>query len=128
MSSRRARSPRRRRTSRSATVGCRNSMSSPARILIAAAVGLALADASVVTLALPEILVELDTTVEGVAAVLGVYTLVLAAGLPPAEWLRRRTGSARLGVIGFVVFAVAGLGCGAVDSVAPLAVLRAVQA
>ena len=59
---------------------------------------------------------------------LGVYTLVLAAGLPAAEWLRRRTGSARLGVIGFVVFALAGLGCGAVDSLAPLLVLRAVQA
>jgi hypothetical protein len=98
------------------------------RILIAIGVALALADASVVTLALPPILIELDTTVEGVAAVLGVYTLVLAAGLPAAEWLRRRTGSARLGVIGFVVFALAGLGCGAVDSLAPLLVLRAVQA
>ncbi|HZA90114.1 MAG TPA: MFS transporter [Solirubrobacterales bacterium] len=103
-------------------------MSSPARILIAAAVGLALADASVVTLALPEILVELDTTVEGVAAVLGVYTLVLAVALPPAEWLRRRIGTARLGVAGFAAFAVAGLGCGAVDSLTPLLVLRAAQA
>src|ERR671910_3284308 len=112
MSSRRARSPRRRRTSRSATVGCRNSMSSPARILIAAAVGLALADASVVTLALPEILVELDTTVEGVAAVLGVYTLVLAVALPPAEWLRRRIGTARLAVAGLAAFAPGGGGGG----------------
>ncbi len=99
-----------------------------ARFLIAAAVGLALADASVVTLALPPILVDLDTTVEGVAAVLGIYTLVLAATLIPAEWQRRRVGSARLGAAGFVAFAVAGVGCGVVDTLAPLLALRALQA
>ncbi|MDX6717145.1 MAG: hypothetical protein QOH30_3703, partial [Baekduia sp.] len=37
-------------------------------VLIAVAAGLALADASVVTLALPELLRQLDTSVEGVAA------------------------------------------------------------
>jgi hypothetical protein len=99
-----------------------------ARALIAIGVGLALADASVVTLALPQILVDLDTTVEGVAVVLGVYTFVLATALLPAEALRRRVGSGRLGAGGFAVFAVAGIGCGAVDALAPLLVLRAVQA
>jgi hypothetical protein len=98
------------------------------RALVAIGVGLALADASVVTLALPELIVELDTTVEGVAAVLGVYALVLAAALIPAERVRRAAGSARLGVWGFVVFAAAGAGCGVVDSLAPLLVLRGVQA
>jgi Major Facilitator Superfamily len=100
----------------------------PARILVAAGVGLALADASVVTLALPELIVELDTTVEGVAAVLGVYTLALAAALIPAERLRRRVGTARLGAWGFAAFAIAGAGCGIVDALAPLLVLRAAQA
>jgi MFS family permease len=99
-----------------------------ARPIVAVGVGLALADASVVTLALPELIVELDTTVEGVAAVLGVYTLVLAAALIPAERLRRLVGSTRLGVWGFIVFAAAGAGCGLVDSLAPLLVLRGVQA
>jgi len=98
------------------------------RVLVAAGVGLALADASVVTLALPELIVELDTTVEGVAAVLGVYTLALAAALIPAERLRRRAGTGRLGALGFAAFAAAGLGCGLVDALAPLLVLRAVQA
>ena len=46
---------------------------------LAVAAGLGLADASIVTLALPDILRELDTSVEGVAAVIGVYTVVLAA-------------------------------------------------
>ena len=71
------------------------------RVLIALGVALALADASVVTLALPPMLVDLDTTVEGVAAVIGVYTLVLAVALPLAAWLRRRVGDRMLGAAGF---------------------------
>ena len=98
------------------------------RAFVAIAVGLALADASVVTLALPELIVELDTTVEGVAAVLGVYALVLAVALIPAERVRWLAGSARLGEWGFVLFAGAGAGCGVVDSLVPLLVLRGVQA
>ena len=43
--------------------------------VVTVAAGLVLADASIVTLALPELLGELDTTVEGVAAVIAVYTL-----------------------------------------------------
>jgi len=82
----------------------------------------------VVTLALPQLIVELDTTVEGVAAVLAVYTLVLAVALIPAERLRRLVGSTRLGVGGFIVFAAAGAGCGLVDSLTPLLVLRGAQA
>ncbi len=99
-----------------------------ARVLVAVGVGMALADASVVTLALPELIVDLDTTVEGVAAVLGVYTLVLAVALLPAEMVRRRIGSAPVGVLGFVLFAIAGAACGAVDAIGPLLALRGVQA
>src|SRR5205823_13574398 len=50
-------------------------------LLITTAAGLGLADASVVTLALPDLLVDPHTTVEGVAAVIGVYTVVLALAL-----------------------------------------------
>jgi hypothetical protein len=100
------------------------------RVLIAVGVGLALADASVVTLALPPLLVDLDTTVEGVAAVIGVYTFVLAAALPGAAWLRRRRGvpDAALGAAGFGVFAVAGALCALPESLAPMLALRALQA
>jgi predicted MFS family arabinose efflux permease len=95
---------------------------------VATGVGLALADASVVTLALPDLIVELDTTVEGVAAVLGVYAVMLAAALIPAERLRRQVGSRRLGAGGFIVFAAAGVGCGLVDSLAGLLLFRGLQA
>ena len=49
-----------------------------APLLVAIAAFLALADTGIVALALPPILLELDTTVSGAAAVLGVYAVVLA--------------------------------------------------
>lgn len=87
-----------------------------------------LADASVVTLALPDLLVALDTTVEGVAAVIGVYTLVLVVALLPAERLARELGPARVGAAGFALFAAASVACGAADTLGALLVTRGTQA
>jgi MFS family permease len=95
---------------------------------VAAAAALALADASIVTLALPELLTELDATVEGVAAVIGVYTIVVAAALLPAERLRRAVGSRALGLASLALFAAACAACAAVSSLEALLVLRAIQA
>ena len=97
-------------------------------LLITAAAGLALADASVVTLALPDLLVDLHTTVEGVAAVIGVYTVVLAGALIPAERAMRRAGPARTGAAGLALFAAASLVCAASGSLALLLVARGIQA
>jgi hypothetical protein len=97
-------------------------------LLVAVAAGLALADASIVALALPPILAELHTTVSGVAAVIGVYTLVLAAGIWPAAWLARRLGPAHVGAAGLALFALASIGCALSDALTPLLVFRAVQA
>jgi MFS family permease len=93
----------------------------------AGAAGLALADAGVVALALPPILLALHTTVAGVAAVLGVYALVLGVALPLAGHLAA-AAPARVGAVGVVVFALASLGCGLVDTLPLLLVLRGVQA
>ena len=98
------------------------------RAFIAIAAGIALADASIVTLGLPSILIELDTTVEGVALVLGVYTAVLAVALPPAAWLCRRYGDAHVGAAGMALFCVASVACGAADSLALLLISRGIQA
>ena len=103
----------------------------PARaqhFLLALAAALALADGSIVTLGLPEILVDLDTTVEAVAAVIAVYAVVLALALPIAGRVITPLGRARLAVLGLLVFGVASFGCGAVSDVAPLLVLRGAQA
>ncbi len=98
------------------------------RVFTALAAGVALADASIVTLGLPSILVELHATVEGVALVLGVYTAVLALALLPAAWLCRRYGDAHVGAAGLALFFAASLGCGASDSLGLLLALRGIQA
>src|SRR5215218_5911613 len=98
------------------------------RALIAVGVALALADASVVTLALPPMLDDLDTTVEGVAAVIGVYTVVLAALLPLTSRLRGRWSDAALGAAGFGVFALAGTLCSLPDDLVAMLAFRALQA
>src|ERR1700754_3862589 len=94
------------------------------RVLLLIAAGLALADASVVTLALPPVIAELDASIEQAAAVLGVYTFVLAVALPLVVRLPART----LAAGGALVFAVASAGCGLADSITALLVLRGVQA
>jgi predicted MFS family arabinose efflux permease len=94
------------------------------RVLLLLAAGLVLADASVVTLALPPIIAELDASVEQAAAVLGVYTAVLAVALPLVTRLPPR----RLALGGAVVFALASAGCGLADTVTALLVLRGAQA
>ena len=99
-----------------------------ARGAIAVAAGLALADASIVTLGLPSILVELDTDVEGVALVLIVYTAVLAVSLPLAVLVAKRSSAALLGAGGLVLFGISSLACGVVDDLDTLLLLRGVQA
>lgn len=99
-----------------------------ARLAIAAGAALALADGSIVVLALPELLSALDTGVEGVAAVIGVYTAVLALVLLPADALRRRLGASRVGALGLVAFGLASLVCGFAGSLAVMLVMRGIQA
>jgi MFS family permease len=94
------------------------------RAVIAVAAGLALADAAVVTLALPQLLLELDTSVEGVAAVIAVYAGVLALALPVAAALHGRT----TGAAGALLFAAASAGCASAESLELLLVMRALQA
>ena len=98
------------------------------RVLIAIGIGVALADASIVTLALPELLTDLDTGVEGVAAVIGVYTLALALALPLAALARRAVSDPVLGAVGFAIFAVAGGFCAAADTLTSMLVFRTLQA
>jgi Major Facilitator Superfamily len=95
--------------------------------LLAGAVALALADASIVVLALPPILSDLDASVEGAAAVIGAYTLALALGIPGARALVDRLGASRSGAAGLSLFAVASLGCGLAGGLELLVSLRALQ-
>jgi predicted MFS family arabinose efflux permease len=98
-----------------------------AKIAIAIAAGLALADASIVVLALPPILTELDASVEGVAAVIGAYTLGLGLALMAAGGWTRGLGAARMAWTAMLAFAAASTACGLAQSMALLIALRGIQ-
>jgi MFS family permease len=98
------------------------------RLPLAGVAFLALADTAIVALALPPVLAELDTDVAGVAAVLGVYAVVLGAALLPAERLGRLYGIRPLGLAGVALFGIGSLVCGLAGGIEPLLVARAVQA
>jgi MFS family permease len=95
--------------------------------LLGLAIGLALADSSVVTLALPELLGQLDVGITTVAWVLTSYNLVLALLAVPAAYVARRRPRAAF-VAGAIVFAAASLACGLAPSFEVLVAARCVQA
>ena len=97
------------------------------RFAWAAAVAVVLADSSIVTLALPEILVRFDTSVFGVSWVLTAFNLVLALAILPAARVTRRSPARawRLGVAGF---GLASLLCALAPSIAILILARCLQA
>jgi hypothetical protein len=97
-------------------------------LTLAIAAGLGLADASIVTLALPDILQDLNTTVEGVAAVIGAYTVVLAIALVPFERAASALSVRAVGAGGFALFAVASAACAGADDITGLLIARCVQA
>jgi len=95
---------------------------------LAAAVGIVLADSSIVVLALPEIYRDLDTSVAGVTWVLVSFNLVMALAAVPAALLARRLGPGRTAAIGLAIFAGAGVACGVADQLSTLIIARCVQA
>ncbi len=97
------------------------------RALLALGVGLALADSSIVTLALPDILGEFDVAITSVAWVLTSFNLVLAVLAVPAAYVSRRRPRRSFGV-GVVVFAGASLTCGLAPSFDVLVGARCAQA
>jgi MFS family permease len=98
------------------------------RAALAVAVGLVLADSSVVVLALPEIYRDFNVSVKAVIWVLVAFNLVLAAAAVPAAHVARRLGAARVTSAGLAVFALGGLLCGLSTSLAPLIGARCLQA
>lgn len=100
----------------------------PRLAALAIAVGLVLADSSIVVLALPEIYRDLDTSVAGVTWVLISFNLVMALAAVPAAHLARRIGPGRAAAVGLAVFAGAGLACGLAAELSTLIAARCVQA
>jgi predicted MFS family arabinose efflux permease len=98
----------------------------PRRIALAVAAGLVLADSSIVTLALPEILRELDTTVAEVAWVLVSFNVALAVAAVPGAMIARRTPRTAM-IAGVLVFAAACILCAEANGLSLLLTGRVVQ-
>jgi MFS family permease len=95
-------------------------------MLLSLAVGLVLADSSVVTIALPEILAEFDVEIATLSWALTSFNLVLALAALPAAFVARRRPAPVFG-FGVVVFTAASLACAFSSSFDVLVGARAVQ-
>jgi len=91
------------------------------------AVALAFADASIVVLALPEIVDHLHTSISHVVWVIVAYNFALIVGAAAIIPVARRVSSAPALVGGLVVFGLASIACGASNSLAALIPFRCVQ-
>lgn len=96
-------------------------------IALALSVGVVLADSSIVTLGLPDILREFDGTVFGVSWVLTAFNLALALSILPAARAARR-GPRSGWAVGVAIFTLASLTCAAASSEAQLITARVAQA
>lgn len=89
---------------------------------------LALADATVMTIAIPEIIQRLDSSVTAVSWILNGYNLVLTVLFMTMGRLADRHGHKGLFLAGLGLFTAASLGCALSPSVAWIVVFRTVQA
>ncbi|WP_028650961.1 MFS transporter [Nocardioides halotolerans] len=96
--------------------------------LFAVTVALVLADSAVVTLALPDILRHLHTTVGEVAWVLIAFNLVLGLGAVPTAVLATRARPRLISALGIAAFAGSSAWCAAAGSIDVLIAARCVQA
>jgi MFS family permease len=91
------------------------------------AVALAFADASIVVLALPEIVTRLDTSISHVTWVIMAYNLALIAAAVAVVPFAGRLDATRALIAGLAVFGLASLGCGLAGSMSVLVPLRCLQ-
>jgi predicted MFS family arabinose efflux permease len=91
------------------------------------AVALAFADASIVVLALPQLVDRLHSSISHVVWVIVAYNLALIVGSVAVLPFARRLASGRVLIAGLGLFGLASIGCGAANSLAVLIPLRCVQ-
>ncbi len=103
------------------------SVPSLAAAAVAAAVAIAFADSSIVVLALPQLLDELNTSITPVSWVITAYNLVVAVVALALGSRLGRASARRVGLAGLVVFLAASLGCALAGSLPVLVTLRCVQ-
>jgi MFS family permease len=95
--------------------------------LLVIAVAVAFADASIVVLAVPEIMNDFDVGVQSASWVVTAYNLAVVVAGIALIWLVRHMRVTTLAAIGFTVCGLASVGCALTQSIWPLATLRGVQ-
>ena len=98
-----------------------------ARASVRVAIALAFADASVVVLALPQIVIRLHTSISHVSWVITAYNLALIAGTPLVRPVAQRLEGRGTLIAGLALFGLASLGSGAAGSLTVLIVCRCLQ-
>ena len=93
-----------------------------------AAVALAFADSSIVVLALPDLLRQLDTSIGGVSLVITIYNVAVVVATPLVIWLVRRPARGVPARRACILFAAGSAGCALAGSLELLVALRVVQA
>lgn len=96
-------------------------------VTVRLAVALAFADASIVVLALPEIVIRLHTSISHVTWVIMAYNLALIVAAVAVIPFARRVDPTRALVAGLVLFGLASIGCGLANSMSALVPLRCLQ-
>ncbi|WP_166348439.1 DHA2 family efflux MFS transporter permease subunit [Phytoactinopolyspora limicola] len=86
-----------------------------------------LLDTTIVNIAIPAILAELETSLENIIWVNSIYLLSFAVPLLITGRLGDRYGPKQIFIAGLVIFTIASLACGLATSVGPLIAGRAVQ-
>jgi MFS family permease len=96
-------------------------------IALAVSVAVAFADSSIVVLALPELFVELQTTIPEISWVVTAYNLAVVVGAFGLLFAVRRVRPASLALAGLGVFLAASIGCAVSNSLETLVAGRVVQ-
>jgi MFS family permease len=96
-------------------------------MLVAAAVAIAFADSSIVVLALPQLYVQLHTSIEGVAWVVTAYNAAVAVVALGLVFFVHRLKATRLLVSGLLLFMAASIACALAGSLEFLIAARVVQ-
>jgi MFS family permease len=96
-------------------------------VAVAASVAVAFADSSIVVLALPELYLELDTSIVGISWVITSYNLVVFLATLLLLPVVRRVRPAPLVLAGLAVFLAASIACALSDGLTFLIAARAIQ-
>ena len=96
-------------------------------VTVRLAVALAFADASIVVLALPEIVTRLHTSISHVTWVIMAYNLALMVTAASVIPFARRLDATRALIAGLALFGLASIACGVANSMSALLPLRCLQ-